>query len=98
MTRPQLQDTTVVMGESIPRFGMVPIHMVSLPDNHCGMDMAQVQVYTELLLEGQQLPPVLIMQDGDRCWLIDGRHRFLAHIIAGRNVIGAVVSSTIELI
>jgi hypothetical protein len=98
MTRPQLKDRTVVMGDEYPRFGVVPIHMISLPDNHCGMDMAQVEYYVALLRGGETLAPVLILQDSDRCWLIDGRHRFLAHIIAGRNSIGALVSHTIELI
>lgn len=86
------------MGDSVPKYGIVPIHMISLPDNHCAMDWAQVEHYATLLKAGEQLVPVLIQQDGDRCWLIDGRHRFLAHIITGASHIPSLVSSTIDLV
>jgi len=96
--RPQLKDRTVVMGDAYPRFGVVPIHMISLPDNYCGMDMAQVEYYVSLLRGGETLAPVLVLQDVDRCWLIDGRHRFLAHIIAGKSEVGALVSTSMKLV
>lgn len=96
--RPALKDRTAVMGDTVPRYGLVPIHMVSLPDNHVGMDWAQVEYYATLLKAGHQLVPVLMQQDEDRCWLIDGRHRFLAHIVVGLDVIPAFVSPSIELV
>jgi ParB-like chromosome segregation protein Spo0J len=37
------------------------------------------QEYAQLLVDGHALPPVLVVRDGERDWLVDGFHRWHAH-------------------
>jgi ParB-like chromosome segregation protein Spo0J len=59
--------------------------------------MEKVETYARLIRSGHTLVPVLMYEDENRHWLIDGRHRFLAHIITGQNKIGALVTSSLTI-
>lgn len=48
--------------------------------------------YTELVLEEVELPPVEVMFDGKTYWLVDGFHRYQAHIAAECDCIQAVIT------
>jgi hypothetical protein len=100
MTRPVLQHKTVTIGDSDMWYATVPIHTISLPDNYCAMDMAQVEKYRELLRLGFNLEPVLLFDDrnSQRNWLIDGRHRFFAHVAAGRSTVRAFITNDLVLV
>lgn len=76
----------------------LPIRDVRLPDNHVGMDVNRAVEYTTLLRAGHELPPPLVYRAPDGClWLIDGRHRFVAHLMAGRDRITAVTTGYLGL-
>lgn len=47
--------------------------------------------YTEALLNGNQLPPMDVFQDGVSLWLVDGFHRYFAHKRAGINEVEVLV-------
>lgn len=76
----------------------VPLHEVSLPDNHCAMDVEHVQALTAILRTGSGLPPPLLLEHDHGFWVIEGRHRFLAHAAAGRDHIRAVVTDRIVVV
>lgn len=42
------------------------------------MDMKIVAEYAEAMVSGDQFPPLVVYQEGDRFWLADGFHRFYA--------------------
>ena len=42
-----------------------------------------IQSYTEVLLDGAKMPPVIVYFDGKDNWLADGFHRYHAHKRAG---------------
>jgi ParB-like chromosome segregation protein Spo0J len=99
MTRPTLKNGTVTLtADAVIQYERVPIHAISLPDNHCGMDFHQVEVYAALLRSGVRLEPVLLYRDADRCWLIDGRHRYVANLVAGMNEIEAFVTDGLNMV
>lgn len=47
------------------------------------IDETAVQAYTEVLLDGVTMPPVVVFFDGTDNWLADGFHRWHAHKRAG---------------
>lgn len=53
----------------------------------------RVRFYLNLLLQHPELAtgPVAVQPEGNRYRLLDGHHRFLAHILAGRQRIAAVI-------
>lgn len=75
---------------------LVPIRDIALPDNYCGMDWQHVADLAAVQ-HGDHLEPVLLLRWDYGHWLIAGRHRFLAAIIAGRDNILAVVTDRIEI-
>lgn len=100
MTRPNLKGAATVtlpIGAELT-IEMVNIYDISLPDNYCGMDMGQVEKYTNFLHDGFVLEPVLIFHDEDRYWLIDGRHRYVAALIAGNSCLRAVVTDSLRMV
>lgn len=50
-----------------------------------------IQNYTEVLLEGNKMPPVKVYFDGKDNWLADGFHRYHAHKRAGYTEIECIV-------
>lgn len=97
--KPILQGRTVSLpADATLTVGVVPISDIGLPDNHCGMDLAQVGVYTDMIRAGHRLEPVLLLEDGDRFWLIDGRHRFVAAVVAGHSSIEAFITSALNMV
>lgn len=97
MTAPKLRDGgLVVVGRTWVE--ALQVRNVRLPDNHVPMDVQRAQEYTTLLRAGHETPPPLVYRDDDGAeWLIDGRHRFLGHIMAGRDRMTAVVTDQLEL-
>jgi ParB-like chromosome segregation protein Spo0J len=41
---------------------------------------------------------VLLYRDDSRCWLIDGRHRFVASLVAGISEIEAFVTDGLSMV
>lgn len=76
----------------------VLISDINLPDNWCDMSMDQVNKYRDFLLDGYTLAPVLLFHDGDRYWLIDGRHRFVAAVTVGHNQVRAFVTDSLRMV
>lgn len=101
MTRPTLRGGHLV-GVHATRTTVadIPVHSVSLPDNHVPMDERRVREYADMLRRGYATPPVLVHidQETGRTWLIEGRHRFTAHLIVGRDTLTAVCTPTIDLV
>lgn len=56
------------------------------------IDESAVQSYTEVLLDGVAMPPVVVFFDGADHWLADGFHRFHAHKRAGFTTIDCDVN------
>lgn len=52
-----------------------------------------VAAYTELLLDGTQMPPIAVFNDGKEFWLADGFHRYHAHKRAAHKTIDCEVQS-----
>lgn len=55
------------------------------------IDQKTVQEYTEMVMEGVDLPPVDVFFDGVKYYLADGFHRYLAHTRAVKPEIKVVV-------
>lgn len=101
MTRPILRDGGLVtVDPDRTAVADVPVHAVSLPDNHVPMDADRVKAYADLLRRGHALPPVLVHidQETGRSWLIEGRHRFVAHVVVGRDTLTALCTPTLLLV
>jgi hypothetical protein len=47
-----------------------------------------VSTYTEHLLDGGEMPEIVVFYDGKHYWIADGFHRYHAHKRAGRKTIG----------
>ena len=60
------------------------------------LDRRLVEHYAQLIEEGVELPPVRVARKGDRYFLLDGFHRYHAHLRAGRATIRAVVCEVPE--
>lgn len=85
--RPTLSAGGHVVTGGSPYVARVEIADIRLPDNHCAMNLDAVTAYAKLLRAGHTPPPPLVTPnaDGDGYWLLDGRHRFIAHIAAGES-------------
>jgi ParB-like chromosome segregation protein Spo0J len=76
----------------------VPVCDIRLPDNSVRMDDAHVVMLAGLVVAGEWFSPVLLSVAGDGTyWLIEGRHRFLATLLLGRDEILAVVTNRLDL-
>lgn len=88
----------VIPKASVTELMFVPVADISLPDNHCAMDLGHVNALVGNLAADEHAPPILVSRSGeDRYHLIDGRHRFVAALILGRYAILAVVTDEIDL-
>lgn len=56
------------------------------------IDRALVDEYAEALGRGDVFPPIYVLLDGERYWLVDGFHRLAAHAKAGAKTINAIVN------
>ncbi|MCL4251811.1 MAG: ParB N-terminal domain-containing protein [Anaerolineae bacterium] len=56
------------------------------------IDQTTVDEYAQLMREGVELPPVRVISDGIRNWLIDGWHRLYAHKQLEQQTISAVMT------
>lgn len=75
----------------------VPIACITIPDNHCGLDLDHIDELHRRL-GNRLLPPVLVQAHEHGYWLIEGRHRYVVTLAAGRDVILAVVTDRIEVV
>lgn len=76
----------------------IPISSIRIPDNHVGADIEHIDTLVRILRDQPHtdLEPVLVTPtrtDDDVHWLINGRHRYIAHIIAGRDTILATIAN-----
>lgn len=64
------------------------------PDEHgIGLNTNQVWHYVDLLLDPTRATdPIVVVPDGDRYRITNGRHRWIAAHLAGRRTIAAVVA------
>lgn len=96
MTAPILRNGgyAIINGRIDAEIKYVPLADIRIPDNHVTADLLHAGALAALLntSETVNLPPVLVTPAPDGMWLIDGRHRYIAHIIAGRAYILAVVA------
>jgi len=61
------------------------------------LDQEMVAEYAELMRDGVQFPPVVTFFDGSNYWLVDGFHRYFAHLKLGKAGINAdVVAGTLR--
>lgn len=62
-------------------------------DHGCPMVAAQVAHYVDLLtrLPTHDTDPIVVRRAGDLHWVMNGRHRLAAHIVAGRATILALI-------
>lgn len=60
------------------------------------LDLDQIRHYTTLLLDNPQMDtiPIHLQPLGEYHTIANGRHRFIAHMIAGRETIAALVVRT----
>jgi len=56
------------------------------------VDAEAVEAYAEVYLEGKSLPPVLVYQEDQRFWLVDGYHRVAAKVKASQDSIECEVT------
>lgn len=76
----------------------VPVAEIAFPDNHCAMDMGHVVALEREMREtDSDAPPVLLLRHDAGHWLIEGRHRFVAAVAAGRRDILAVVTDRLHI-
>lgn len=55
------------------------------------ISMAVAEEYAEAIVQGADLPPVVVFFDGEEYWLADGFHRLIAHQLIGLAEIAAEV-------
>jgi hypothetical protein len=74
----------------------VPLHLIVLPTGHHPLDVGIVLANHFRLMLRQQLEPVTVepLPDG-RYVLNDGRHRYVAYLMAGRRDIAAVLQEDV---
>lgn len=76
------------------RFAWLPITRILIGDLEAGRDLARIQFYAELLAThpDQDTDPIIVEAIMPGYYSIyNGHHRFIAHVIAGRPVIGCIV-------
>jgi hypothetical protein len=71
----------------------IPIERLHLlPNIPAGMDPCVLLGLVPLLRKtGEDHPPILVREHGDGWQILDGRHRFMAAVIAGRSDILAEI-------
>src|SRR3954465_13210456 len=50
---------------------------------------SQVMNYYLRMQNGEDLPPMHVMQHGGKWWVVDGRHRVIAHLLSGKSEIAS---------
>jgi hypothetical protein len=61
-------------------------------DHDLPMNIERITMYRNLLRdEAQSTDPIVVVPAGDVYRVTNGRHRFMAHMVAGRDVIAAVI-------
>lgn len=76
------------------RFAWLPITRILIGDLEAGRDLARIQFYAELLAThpDQDTDPIIVEDTGLGCYSIyNGHHRFIAHVVSGRPVIGCII-------
>lgn len=69
-----------------PVVWIAPIERVVIrQQEHGEFDLAAMIKYVECLLRGETLLPIDVVVEDDHLVIKNGRHRFLAHIVVGRN-------------
>lgn len=69
-------------GDTPPPSPTLPIARLRLDggtQSRAGVDRAAVSTYAEVLRDGGELDPVLVVHDGTSHWLVDGFHRVAAY-------------------
>ena len=67
---------------------LVPIEYLNLPPNvPAGMNpLVLMSLAYKLRSSTEHVEPITIRDSSDNTWqIVDGRHRFIAHVIAGRS-------------
>jgi hypothetical protein len=98
--KPSLRDGghVIVPPDATATVRDVLVSDIRLPDNYVGMDVAHCAKLVHLGKQGASFSPPMVCEEGDGTyWLIDGRHRFLATIMLGRDSLLALVLSDVEL-
>ena len=74
----------------------IDIDRISINDNvqqRVQLDEKVIFEYTELIEDGGQFPPLTVFDDGEKLILADGRHRYEAYKLAGKDVVAAEILS-----
>jgi hypothetical protein len=78
----------------------VPIRAVMVPGNHRPMDTARTIALSRILRDDPTAaaPPVLLTPAyTDLYWLLQGRHRYAATLMAGRDELLAVIAEQADI-
>jgi hypothetical protein len=76
------------------RHDLVPLDRIRLDggtQTRAGLDQDTVKEYADAYQAGEQLPPVVLFDDGERLWMADGFHRYGGAKLAGRKDIEAEI-------
>jgi hypothetical protein len=99
--RPRLSQggRVLIPADAHVRIARLPLHLIRVPDNYCGMDLGHLAQLAALLRSGATAPPALVWADEDEHahWLIEGRHRYVSALAAGCGELLTVVTDKLVI-